>query len=264
MSCDCDSLRGHQTVAAELELGRAASPEPSAGAQCQWGMPQEALSQHVSAARATTAKEVGAAMVAATACPLVLNWTDVIKTRMQSPPAHNCTVAPYSHGFSATGLRILREEGALQLWGTAMPASLLREVIVIGTRIGAYPAVRNGLSMASSAGGVRGGDSGVGSKVAAGVVLGVTSGALASPCDVVRIRLQAEAGCLDASGPRLLATGLRAGLPRELRHTAHAFVVLLAEGISARVPELSIENTRKLWSFSLISSIFLLDAQEFW
>ena len=29
------------------------------------------------------AKEIGAAMVAATAVPTALNWTDVIKTRMQ-------------------------------------------------------------------------------------------------------------------------------------------------------------------------------------
>ena len=32
---------------------------------------------------AKPAKEIGAAMVAATAVPLALNWTDVIKTRMQ-------------------------------------------------------------------------------------------------------------------------------------------------------------------------------------
>jgi hypothetical protein len=180
-------------------------------------MPQEALSTHVSSAsRTKTAKEIGAAMVAATACPLMLNWTDVIKTRMQSSPACGSTAEPYDRGFSATGLRILREEGPLRLWGTAMPASLLREVIVIGTRIGAYPAVRNVLATTGGGGGGGGGgESGVGSKLGAGVVLGVISGALASPCDVVRIRLQAEAGCcVDArGGAQLLTTGLRRGCP---------------------------------------------------
>jgi hypothetical protein len=199
-------------------------------------MPQEALSQHVSvvdAGRAKAAKEIGAAMLAATACPLLLNWTDVIKTRMQSRPLNgvlrSCTAAPYSQGFSSTGLRILREEGALQLWGTAMPASLLREVIVIGTRIGAYPTVRNLLSTFSSAGIVAGGESSVWSKFGAGIVLGIASGTLASPCDVVRIRMQAEAGRLDETG-RLLTTGLRAGSPRQLHSTAHAFGVVFSEG----------------------------------
>lgn len=192
-------------------------------------MPQEALSQHVSASKTKTAKEIGAAMIAATACPLMLNWTDVIKTRMQSQPLRGCTAAPYSKGFSATGLRILREEGALQLWGTGMPASLLREVIVIGTRIGAYPAVRNMLSTVSSTGIATGGESTLWSKFGAGMLLGVLSGTLASPCDVARIRLQAEAGCLDRSG-RLLTTGLRAGFPPRLRNTQHAFAVVLSEG----------------------------------
>jgi hypothetical protein len=44
----------------------------------------------------------------------------------------------------------------------------------------------------------------------------------------VRIRVQAEAGLADASG--ILTTGLRAGLPRRLHSTPHAFAVLLAEG----------------------------------
>ena len=56
-------------------------------------------------------KEIGAAMVAATAVPTALNWTDVIKTRMQGMPAPGCTAAPYNGGFLGTAQRILAEEG---------------------------------------------------------------------------------------------------------------------------------------------------------
>eukprot|EP00913_Durusdinium_trenchii_P011197 g10516.t1 len=55
---------------------------------------------------------ISAAMVAATAVPLALNWTDVIKTRMQGVPVQGCTAAPYNGGFSGTARRILAEEGA--------------------------------------------------------------------------------------------------------------------------------------------------------
>ena len=61
---------------------------------------------------ASPAKEIGAAMVAATAVPAVLNWTDVIKTRMQGVPVASCTALPYNGGFLATAQRILAEEGA--------------------------------------------------------------------------------------------------------------------------------------------------------
>ena len=86
-------------------------------------------------------REVGAAMVAATAVPLLLNWCDVVKTRMQGVPAVGCTAPPYSRGFASTAWRILHEEGALALWGKAMPAALARECTVIGTRIGACECV---------------------------------------------------------------------------------------------------------------------------
>lgn len=157
-------------------------------------------------------------MTASTAVPLCLNWTDVIKTRMQTPQAAGCTAAPYTSGFSATARRILAEEGAFALWSTALPASLLRESVAMGTRWGAYGMVKDVLSVVTGDGG---------SKLASGALLGAVSGLLANPCDLVRIRIQAEAGLADATGT--LTTGLRAGLTRQYRHSFHGFAALVSE-----------------------------------
>eukprot|EP00434_Breviolum_minutum_P045753 symbB.v1.2.041088.t1/scaffold7811.1/size10918/1 len=172
------------------------------------------------------AKEIGAAMVAATAVPTALNWTDVIKTRMQGVPAPGCTAAPYSGGFLGTAQRILAEEGLFSLWSTGMLASLGRECTVVGTRIGAYPAVRDAMSFLAK--GKGGGDAGLGSKFSAGVVLGALSGLLASPFDLVRIRVQAEAGLISNG---LLTTGLRAGHACRITNSASGFRLVLQDGV---------------------------------
>jgi len=174
-----------------------------------------------------TARELGAATVASTAAPLSLNWTDVIKIRMQTPPTPGCTSLPYIGGFAATSSRILREEGLFRLWSYGMPASLLREALCVGIRIGGYPAVRDAVSAITK--GQGGGESGVGSKLFAGIVLGAISGILASPCDLVRIRIQAEAGLCDVNG--MMITGLRAGHRRNLQGTVDAFSVAFEGGV---------------------------------
>ena len=71
--------------------------------------------------------------------------------------------------------------------------------------------MRNGLSLLSSRDTARqGGEAGVGSKLGAGIVLGAVSGVLASPLDLVRIRLQAEAGSAEAISDIMAG---RAGTP---------------------------------------------------
>ncbi|KAJ3412678.1 Mitochondrial oxaloacetate carrier protein [Chytridiales sp. JEL 0842] len=59
-------------------------------------------------------------------------------------------------------------------------------------------------------------------KVAAGVVSGALGSALANPTDVVKIKLQGEAGRLDRNG--IYQTGLNKGLPPTYRNTFHAFI----------------------------------------
>lgn len=174
------------------------------------------------------AKELGAAMLSSAAIPLTLNWTDFIKTRMQGVSASGCTALPYSGSFSTVGRRMLAEEGIFAMWSTGIPASILRECMAYGVRIGAYPVVRDCLSALSQ--GSSGGNAGLGSKFSAGVILGTVSGIATTPFDLARIRVQAGAGRLDSNG--LLTTGLRAGLPQEVRGSLHAFQIIFSEGLA--------------------------------
>jgi len=166
-------------------------------------------------------KEIGASMVAATAVPLTLNWTDFVKTRMQGSSASS----QYAGGFFAVTQKMLAEDGLLAVWRTAMAASIMRECTAFGIRIGAYPAVRDALSYLGK--GSTGGEAGVGSKFNAGVTLGALSGLATTPFDLARIRVQAEAGRVDYAG--ILTTGLRTGLAQRVRNTPHAFKVILAD-----------------------------------
>jgi hypothetical protein len=181
-------------------------------------------------------------MLAATAIPLSLNWTDFIKTRMQGAAAPGCTAPPYTGGFLATGSRMAAEEGILAVWSTGMAASLMRECTAFGIRIGAYPTVRDIIS--SIAKGKSGGEAGVGTKFNAGVVLGAISGLATTPFDLVRIRVQADAGRVDSSGT--LTTGLRAGSQQQVRNTPHCFRVIMGEGALALFRGLSVNVVRSI------------------
>ena len=70
---------------------------------------------------------------------------------------------------------------------------------------------------------------GLGSKFSAGVVLGALSGLLATPFDLVRIRVQAEAGLKSDKG--ILLTGLRAGEQQRISGTVSGFQVVLKDGV---------------------------------
>ena len=158
-------------------------------------------------------KDIGSALVASSSIPLFTNWADNAKTRVQAAPAAGSTCLPYRHGLAATARRIASEEGALALFTTGISASLAREAVTQVTRVGLYVQMRDALSIAM--GGRGGGEAAVSIKMLTGLSLGALSALCASPLDLVRVRLQAEAGRISADGSKL-ETGLRAGLPPRL------------------------------------------------
>ena len=157
-----------------------------------------------------------------------LNALEVTKVKMQVQSASK----PYYRGGMVGCMRTcIAEDG---LWhGLCRPglgATLVRAMTYVGFRVGLYPSVRDRVhhSIDSSAGVYKAGASGsLCAKIMSGMITGGVGSCLFCPIDVVRVRMQAEAGTLGPAepngNPRLLATGLRRGEPVQYRSTWQAF-----------------------------------------
>jgi hypothetical protein len=161
----------------------------------------------------------------------LLNPTDVCKIRMQneevsqaSREAANAGARRYAT-FSGTARLILAQEGAWGLWSPGIVASALRDHVYSGIRIGLYPLVKGMVG-----GATEDGDIGVLRKLLAGMLTGSLGSALANPTDLVKIRIQGEAGALGADGA--YRTGLRQGSRPSYNNSLHGLVqVLRSEGV---------------------------------
>ncbi|CAL1131349.1 unnamed protein product [Cladocopium goreaui] len=107
--------------------------------------------------------------------------------------------------------RIISEEGLLRLWTPGLVATWLRALTQTGLRVGLYPRIK----------GLYGRD-GLLTKIASGATTGALGAFLANPVDLVRVRLQSEAGRLGSDG--IYATGLRTGQKPRHAHTFRAFL----------------------------------------
>lgn len=81
-------------------------------------------------------------------------------------------------------MTVAREEGAGALWAGLGPG-LQRQVIYGGLRIGLYDPIKKAVTEAA------GGDS-LGTKIAAGLLSGAIGITVASPTDLVKVRMQSE------------------------------------------------------------------------
>lgn len=158
-------------------------------------------------------REVAAAGCTTSWVSCIFNFTDVAKVRVQAGSA-DLHGSPY-HGFRATLVRILHEEGLRAVLLPGIVASCLRDLSYSGLGMGLYPYMKQQLSRRSAAAGE---DAGFARKFAAGAATGAIFSGLVSPTDFVKIAAQAEAGRVGATG--LLETGRPAGWarswPREL------------------------------------------------
>lgn len=117
-------------------------------------------------------------------------------------------------------------------------ASMMRDIINGGLRIGAYPSVLKEVERlrlmvvcrSAEAGETARGATPLPSKFAAGLITGAVGSAIGNPTDIVKVRMQAESGRLGAEGA--IETGLFAGRRPTYAHTADAFVsIARTEGI---------------------------------
>jgi solute carrier family 25 uncoupling protein 8/9 len=126
---------------------------------------------------------------------------DTAKVRLQLQAKG--AVTPKYKGLVGTTLTVAREEGARALWSGIEPG-LHRQVLYGGLRIGLYEPVKRAFM---------GGDidkvAPLHIKIAAGMTTGAVAIAIASPTDLVKVRMQAE-GKLPEGTPKRYPSAMKA------------------------------------------------------
>lgn len=144
------------------------------------------------------------------AASAVSNPLDIIKVRQQ---LRTQTPGSLSNNFWTIGLEMARSEGILSLM-KGFSASMLREIVYSGLRLGSYEYFKDSIYNASKGSLSR---EGIGLKVAAATIASSIGSALANPADLVKVRMQAY---------------YPDGSP--YRNMRHAFATIWHEGTEAR------------------------------
>eukprot|EP00941_MAST-03F_sp_MAST-3F-sp1_P001476 g1476.t1 len=138
---------------------------------------------------------------------------DVCKIRLQNQAQLGSAEEKLYSGFTDAVSKIIRQEGVFSfrnsgLWLPGMTPSMFREFGYSSFRFGLYPTIK---SFYSPRDGEEGADIGLVRKMAAGLTTGGLGSALANPFDLIKIRMQREAGRIGSDGT--YQTGLRKGYP---------------------------------------------------
>jgi len=170
-------------------------------------------------------KECLAAGVGCTLADGSLNFLEVTKVKLQL----QCSMKPIY--FPPTMTRVIAKSSAEDgFWrGLAEPgltATTLRAMTYVAFRIGMYSSVRDTIVGSASK------EPTLRDQLLAGAITGGVGSALFAPVDVVRLRMQADAGSICGESG-LLRTGLRRGAAPRHSHTFRAFgEIVRAEGVA--------------------------------
>jgi solute carrier family 25 uncoupling protein 8/9 len=167
---------------------------------------------------------------------------DTAKVRLQ---LQGKEAAPRYKGLIGTVGTVAREEGASALWKGLEPG-LHRQCLFGGLRIGLYEPVKR-LYM-----GDRTGDAPLLLKIAAGVTTGALAISIASPTDLVKVRMQSE-GKLPAGAPKKYPNAFKAyGIIAREEGLAG-----LWKGLGPNVARNAIVNASELASYDQIKELLL-------
>jgi solute carrier family 25 uncoupling protein 8/9 len=166
---------------------------------------------------------------------------DTAKVRLQ---IQSKSAAPKYKGLVGTCLTVAKEEGAGALWKGLGPG-LQRQVIYGGLRIGLYDPVKKFTAQ------VAGGD-GLGVKIVAGLASGAIGITVASPTDLVKVRMQAEGR-------------LPPGVPKKYPSAIGAYGIIIKEeglgalwtGLGPNIARNAIINAAELASYDQIKQTLL-------
>lgn len=155
-------------------------------------------------------REMAAASCAMTLTSVVFNPFDVVKTKLQTQNqlSRDASQRLYNGALHCIR-RVCAEDGFVRgLWLPGLTASVLRDIMNGGIRMGLYPAAVRSVHEVVPWGKATGDPPTFGTRVLAGLLTGFSGALLANPTDVVKVRLQAESGTV-AGG--VYITGLYQG-----------------------------------------------------
>lgn len=204
-------------------------------------------------------KSFAASAIAACSAEVLTLPLDTAKVRLQIQPTSTsvkttssatttAAANPKYRGLVSTVRVIAAEEGPTALWKGLVP-SLHRQVLYGGLRIGLYDPLKRAIADAS--GGFLSRD-GLGLKVASGLATGALAIAVASPTDLVKVRMQAE-GKLPAGAPKRYPSAL--GAYATIVRTEG--VAALWTGLGPNVARNAIINAAELASYDAIKERIL-------
>lgn len=178
----------------------------------------------------------------------MLNGLETTKVKMQ---LHN-HASPVYHNFTTTGVmrQIIREEGIMNgLLTPGLSASLTRSMLYGAYRVGLYSSARDYLAASGSESPT------LTHRICSGMFTGGLGAMLTCPLDVVRTRMQAEAGLIRSG---IYQTGLRKGHAVRYGSMPSTIVAILQEdglkkglyrGASVTIARASLLNGAQLSSY---------------
>lgn len=174
---------------------------------------------------------------------------DTAKVRLQLQAS--ATGPPKYKGMMGTMMTVAREEGVGALWKGITPG-IHRQILFGGLRIGLYEPIKN-----LYVGKDHEGDVPLHLKIAAGLTTGGLGIAVASPTDLVKVRMQAE-GKLPAGVPRKYPSAMAAyGIIAKQEGVA-----ALWTGLTPNVARNSVINAAELASYDQVKSSLMAAGME--
>lgn len=177
------------------------------------------------------ARDMMAASTAMTVASILFNPFDVVKTKLQTQNQLNADASRRIYNSTLHCARRVRlEDGLLRgLWLPGLTASIMRDVVNGGVRMGGYASALQMWHEVVPWGAPRGEPRpAFATKLLAGMSTGAVGAVLANPMDVIKVRLQAESGSVQSG---VYVTGLRQGQPPSPGFVVSAWRLARVEGI---------------------------------